>query len=71
MTYKGRVENGVVVFEGPQRPAEGTVVRVNEVTPETSRPVGEELDKLAGQAQGLPPDLAQRHDHHRRERRAS
>jgi hypothetical protein len=30
--------------------------------------VGEALDRLAGQASGLPADLAQRHDQYRRER---
>jgi calcineurin-like phosphoesterase family protein len=27
-----------------------------------------QLAKLAGKAKGLPPDLAERHDHYRRER---
>jgi hypothetical protein len=42
-------------------------VRVEEV--QTDKPIGEGLTLLAGQAQGLPPDLAERHDQHRRERR--
>ncbi len=66
MTYKGRVEHGVVVLEGSQRPPEGAVVRVEEERPE--KQVGEALDMLAGQAQGLPADLAERHDRYRRER---
>ena len=70
MTYTGEVENGVVVFDGPQCPPEGTVVRVDELAAASSTCVGEALDKLAGKAQGLPADLAERHDHYRRGRRA-
>ena len=74
MTYTGRVQNGVVVFEGAHKPLEGAVVRVDEVTPSNTAPangatVGEALDRLAGQAQGLPSDLAEQHDRYRRERR--
>ncbi len=70
MTYKGRVQGGVVVFEGADRPADGAQVRVEVVAQgAASGPaVGEELAKLAGAAHGLPVDLAERHDHYRRER---
>ena len=68
MTYTGRVEKGVVVFEGDQKPPEGTVVRVWEIDPNAK--VGEALDRLAGKAVDLPEDLADRHDHYRRERGA-
>ena len=70
MTYAGRVKGGVVVFEGADRPVDGAQVRVEVVkqADETSAPVGEQLAKLAGAAKGLPSDLAERHDHYRRER---
>lgn len=72
MTYTGRVQHGVVVFEGPQRPSEGSIVRVlDEAAAPESHPVGAALDRLAGKAKGLPADLAERHDHYRRQRRAS
>jgi hypothetical protein len=67
MTYKGRFQHGVVVLEGPQLPREGAIVQVEELSIET--PVGQELNSLAGQAQGLPSNLAERHDEYRRERR--
>jgi hypothetical protein len=66
MTYRGRVEHGVVVLEGSHALPEGTEVEV----PPANRPVGEGLEKLAGKAQDLPADLAERHDHYRRERGA-
>lgn len=69
MTYSGHVEHGVVVLDGPQRPAEGTLVRVVEEA--TAPSVGAALDLLAGQAVGLPADLAERHDQYRRERAES
>ena len=69
MTYTGRVQNGVVIFAGPQRPRDGAVVQVQELS--APKQVGEALDHLAGRAQGLPADLAERHDQYRKERRAS
>ena len=69
MTYTGKVQKGVVVFEGRERPREGADVRVEEI-PATGQ-VGEALDQLAGKAVGLPADLAEKHDRYRRERRAS
>ncbi|MBI4579676.1 MAG: hypothetical protein HY718_08245 [Planctomycetes bacterium] len=67
MTYTGRVDKGVVVFDGPVRPPDRVTVRVEEL-PAAGTNVGEALDRLAGQAKGLPADLAQRHDYYRRER---
>lgn len=66
MTYRGRVQGGVIVLDGPERPPEGAIVRVEEVA--GAGTPGEALDRLAGQAQNLPDDLAERHDHHRRQR---
>ncbi len=68
MTYTGKVENGVVVFDGEIKPRDGMLVRVEEVA--TTAEVGDALDRLAGKAVGLPPDLADRHDHYRREQGA-
>lgn len=67
MVYLGRVEKGVVVIDGSARPQEGAIVRIEEVRPSETQQVGQELDGLAGLAQDLPSDLAQRHDHYRRE----
>ncbi len=71
MTYRGTVKNGVVVFEQDQHPAEGTRVRVEPIEPVESN--GDEAGhdeylrrmlELAGTAGGLPPDLAENHDHY-------
>ena len=80
MVYEGQVKNGVVVFESAA-PPDGTVVRVLpvEIASQQALPEGaptsadadalwDEMLKLAGMAQGLPPDMAERHDHYRRER---
>lgn len=68
MTYTGHVQGGVVVFDGPERPPEGIVVRVEETGARRIPGVGEGLDRLAGQAQGLPPDLSVNLDKYKRER---
>jgi hypothetical protein len=39
-------------------------------TPEDAETFWDELMKFAGKAQGLPSDMAERHDHYRRERHA-
>ena len=66
MTYRGTVKNGVVVFDGDIKPPEGITVDVNQVGEPSE--VGKGLERLAGKAVGLPPDLAEKHDQHRRER---
>lgn len=69
MTYTGRVENGVVVFDGP-KPPEGIIVRVEEAaTGGEPRSVGgpswgEVFRDLIGAAEGLPQDMAENHDHY-------
>ncbi len=68
MTYRGRIEHGVVVLNPPVVIADGTEVEVVPLAPVSDRPVGTALEQLAGAAQGLPADLADRHDHYRRER---
>jgi hypothetical protein len=64
MAYKGHVQNGVVVFDGPGRPLEGAVVRVEEVPAAAAPNWGEVLKDLIGAAEGLPEDLAENHDHY-------
>ncbi|HEY1922356.1 MAG TPA: hypothetical protein VGG44_06285 [Tepidisphaeraceae bacterium] len=70
MTYRGRIERGVVVLDHRPELPEGTWVEVVSLSPQptSGEPVGGPLEKLAGVAQALPPDLAQRHDHYRQER---
>jgi hypothetical protein len=68
---RGHVRNGVVVLDDPDALPEGTRVSVEPV----SRPgkkvkaasaptVGPALVRLAGKAQGLPPDAARNLDHY-------
>jgi len=63
MTYRGKVQQGVVVLDQRNALPEGALV---EVVPLQTERVGEGLEKLAGSAPDLPADLAQRHDHYRR-----
>jgi hypothetical protein len=78
MVYDGHVKNGVVVFDSAS-PPEGSAVRVHLATEPAFAPAAaatsadvdalwDELMKLAGKAEGLPSDMAARHDHYRRER---
>ena len=64
MSYTGHVEKGVVVFDGPNRPSEGAVVRVEEVPVCQSPSWGEVFKDLIGAAEGLPEDMAENHDHY-------
>ncbi len=71
MTYRGRVQNGVVVLSDPRALPDGTEVRVSPVTRSPARKsrargrtLAERLLKHAGKAKGLPADLAANHDHY-------
>jgi hypothetical protein len=67
MVYKGHIlDNGLVALEGnPTLPAgtEVTVQVADEVSPDVLK-LRETLLKYAGTVDGLPPDLAQNHDHY-------
>ena len=60
--YKGKVSGGVVVLEAGVALPEGAEVRIALVEPGTT--VGGRLMKFAGRAKGLPPDIAENHDHY-------
>ena len=74
MTYRGTVKNGVVVFDGPERPPEGAVVafefsetpfRDTATDEAKARRLSEALLKLAGtMKQELPTDASQNVDHY-------
>ncbi|MBM4041314.1 MAG: hypothetical protein FJ290_22655 [Planctomycetes bacterium] len=64
MSYRGHVENGVVVFDQRAPWPDGTQVEV-ELAPEPPRrTLAERLRGVIGIAKGLPPDLAENHDHY-------
>jgi hypothetical protein len=72
MTYRGRVQNGVVVLEAGARLREGMDVRVEPV-PETEAAgegsqhvsqLREGLLGFSGIVKGGPSDLARNHDHY-------
>lgn len=70
MRYKGIVRGGVVVFEGEQRPPDGSTVEVELAPPASGRAdapeqtLAELLMEFSGILDGLPPDLAENHDHY-------
>lgn len=65
MTYRGHMENGVVVLDDPGDLPDGTEVEIHVVAekPEMSS-LARMLMKYAGKAKGLPKDLARNHDHY-------
>ena len=75
MTLRGRIKNGGVVFDEPPALPEGTEVLVQTVEQSAAEPaspggpsIWDKLLELEGTAQGLPPDLPERHDEYRRRR---
>jgi hypothetical protein len=74
MTYRAKMENGKVVFEGGIKPADGVELRVDVVPAASSekpsanvRPtVAEVMKEFSGCMRGadLPKDGAQNHDHY-------
>ena len=64
MTYRGRVENGVVVLEQPGALPEGTEVRVEPISERERRTLADRLANVIGAATDLPEDMAENHDHY-------
>ena len=75
MIYRGHVKNGVVVLDGDASLPEGVEVVIETV--ESDEPnesddpnqdrlptLLERLKPFVGAAKGLPPDLAENHDHY-------
>jgi hypothetical protein len=72
MVYNGHVEKGVVVLDDPVTLPEGMKVQIAPAptglhaipTDDKSETLGQKMLKHAGKAVGLPPDLAENHDHY-------
>lgn len=64
MTYRGRMEHGVVVFDGPEKPAEGTIVNIEPTEAAADGQARQRLLKWAGAIEGLPADSSVNLDHY-------
>jgi hypothetical protein len=63
MEFTGTVANGVVVLDNGNSLPDGTRVRVTQLEPQPER-LRDVLLQFAGTAMGLPPDMAENHDHY-------
>ena len=78
MTYKGHVENGVIIVDDPVRLDEGTEV-VIQVAEQPARPAGqvhsksrfEPYEALIGVLEDMPSDWADEHDRYLRDQSRS
>lgn len=64
MTYRGHVENGVVVLDEPAKLPEGAEVRIELAEPAEERTLYEQMKDVIGIVDGLPSDFAEQHDHY-------
>lgn len=64
MTLAGTYRNGVVVFDQAPPLADGTRVEVVVPAAQQEQPTLHDLLELAGTVKGLPPDMADQHDHY-------
>ena len=65
ITYRGRVQNGVIVPEPRARLPEGIEVEFSPVEDDPSIPtLAEQFKDIIGIAEGLPPDSSTNHDHY-------
>jgi hypothetical protein len=63
MTYRGHVKNGQILLNEPVVLPEGVEVNV-EVVENCEPTIWDKLRALAGTVEGLPPDMAENHDHY-------
>ena len=65
MTYRGHVKNGQIALDEPVELPEGSEVNVEIVQNGDGKPtIWDKLRELAGTVEGLPPDMAENHDHY-------
>ncbi len=64
MELEGVVQNGVIVVDGAVPLPEGTRVKIVVEMPPRKPTLAERLLRHAGTVPGLPPDLAEQHDHY-------
>ena len=69
MEVRGKVNGGVVVLDDPKALPDGAVVRIEPVAEQQTeeaegRTVWGALLEWSGCVKGLPPDLAEQHDHY-------
>lgn len=69
MVYHGKVSKGMIVLDGTPALPEGAVVSVEVAMQEPACPPGEEsladeILRVAGTCDDLPPDFALNHDHY-------
>ncbi len=63
MTYRGHIQNGVVVLDEPVELIDGTEVRVEAVA-SSAKTLAQQFADVIGKAPGLPADMAEQHDHY-------
>ena len=65
MTYKGHVENGVIVLDEDAKLPEGTQVRIEREEDVSSlESLRRGLRRFSGAIKDMPPDMARNHDHY-------
>jgi hypothetical protein len=65
MDLEGVVRNGVIVPDNGAALPEGTRVRIIVAHAEEPRSFGERFAQFKGAVAGLPPDMAEQHEHYR------
>jgi hypothetical protein len=67
MTYRGHIKNGQITLDEPVALPEGAKVNVNVEVVSNGQElptIWEQLREMAGTVEGLPPDMAENHDHY-------
>lgn len=64
MTLHGTLTNGIIVLDSPVSLPDGTRVEIDVKPIQEELTLSERLLKHAGTVTGLPPDMAEQHDHY-------
>lgn len=64
MTYRGHVENGVVILDDVVELPEGAQVHIEPVEPAPRLTLAQKFKDVIGSVTDLPCDMAEQHDHY-------
>lgn len=64
MTYRGHIQNGVVILDEKVDLPDGTVVRIEPIVGAQTKSLADQFADVIGTVPDLPCDMSEQHDHY-------